>query len=270
LNDNKIEVSIVLPCFNSERTLKTTLESIVKQTFLNFELIIIDDGSIDASLEIMKNIQALSTCSIKIISRENKGFLYSLDEGIKSSIGRYIARIDHDDVWNNNHLECIMKAFNDDKNLVLVGSNAILINENGEEIGRTQQQVSEKIIIKNMLKDSPFIHSSVVFSRKVYDLTPGYLIGTDEGSRHIADYNLWFELSKQGKCKNIIDYTVLYRVLEDSMSRQMDKCINYRARLSVMKDVYKHYKKFHFYYYFQTLKVGLRVFQYCHARKLFK
>lgn len=263
-------ISIVLPCYNAERTLKSTLDSIANQLYKDFELIFIDDGSQDASLKIAKEFLSKSSINMKIITRENKGFLKSLDEGIKNSNGDYIARIDADDMWEQDHLELIMREFENNMSLVLVGSNAKYINENMEDIGMSDQANSNNAVMKYMLQDSPFIHSSVVFKKEAYKKTSGYLIGEDDGSKHIADYNLWFELSKYGQCINISNQTVLYRILENSMSRQMDRCINYSARLSVMQKVYRFHKKFYFYFFLQNIKVKLRIFQHCFFRSFIK
>ncbi len=265
-----IKISIVLPCYNAENTILDTLNSIVQQIYKNFELIIINDGSTDKSLEIIKDFVLKNNIANKIISRKNKGFLYSLHEGIMNAKGKYIARIDADDLWKPNHLNLIKKEFDQNVNLVLVGSNAIYIDENMKELRKSHQPETKEDIIKHMMNDSAFIHSSVVFKKEAYMKTPGYLIGKDEASKHIADYNLWFELSKIGDCKNIKIHTVLYRVLENSMSRQLDKCINYQSRLKIMKKVYKYYEKYHINYIINRIKIQLRIIQNCFLRKMQK
>lgn len=268
---NKISlISIVLPCYNSETTLKSTFNSINSQFYKNFELIFIDDGSQDSSLIVAKEFSRSSNIDMKIITRKNKGFLKSLNEGIESSSGSHIARIDSDDLWKPDHLELIMQEFRKNDALVLVGSNAKLVNEKMVNIGISNQARSNEEVLKYMLKDNPFIHSSVVFKKDTYKMTSGYLIGNDEGSKHTADYNLWFELSKYGQCINISNNTVIYRILENSMSRQMDRCINYSARLSVMKKVYRFHKKHHFFYFFYNMKVKIRIYQHCYLRGFIK
>ena len=260
-------VSIVLPCYNAQDTIYDTLLSISNQKFQDFEVIFVNDGSVDDSLTIAE--QFLSSLDIKIISRENKGFLISLEEGISLSRGTYIARIDADDIWKSNHLELILNKFFENSKLVLIGSNAIYINEKNEQIGLTHLNITHTSITKALLKDNPFIHSSVVFKKSAYKQTQGYLIGKDEKSKHISDYNLWFELSKTGECANIQKHTVLYRILDSSMSRQIDKCINYRARLSIMKKVYAHYNEYHLFYFFELFKIKYRLYQYCYIKRLF-
>jgi len=259
-------VSIILPCYNAQSTIQDTLNSILNQTYQNFELICINDGSKDNTLDILNNYYKNSQITMKIISRENKGFLKSLDEGIRISSGEFIARIDSDDIWKPDHLEKIIDEFNTNNKLVLCGSNAEYIDINNNIIGVSNQPTN---IIKYLMKDSPYIHSSVVFKSSIYIKTSGYLIGDDEGSKHIADYNLWLELSKFGECINLRDQTLKYRILDNSMSRTINRCVNYKSRLLVMKKTYKFYKKFHFFYFFNYIKVSIRIMQNCFLNKVF-
>ncbi|ADR19055.1 glycosyltransferase family 2 protein [Calditerrivibrio nitroreducens] len=257
------KVSIILPCYNCASTLPFTLESIKTQTYKNFELVIINDGSTDDSIHIITNFIKSVSFSVKLITRDNKGFLYSLEEGIDASQGDFIARIDGDDFWFPNHLESHMKAFEEDESLVLVGSEAYIIDQNGNYIGEYAVPHSYFDIIKFMHNDNPFIHSSVIFKRSAYKKTKGYMIGNDEKSKHIADYYLWFELSKQGKCINLDIITLCYRYNQNSMSRTIKKYNNYLARLSVMKEVNNFYKKYPLYSLYCQIKVLLRLIQTC-------
>ena len=254
-------ISVILPSYNSENTIEVCLQSIVNQN-CNLELIFINDGSSDKSLDLFRSFKFSSKCSVKVISRENKGFLISLNEGIQLASGDYIARIDADDIWFENHLNLIMAEFDKDKSLVLVGSQAIKINDKSEIVGSYKVPCSQRDIVKHLHKDSAFIHSSVVFNKKAYQNTRGYIIGKDITSMHIADYHLWFELSKLGNIMNLSKETIYYRVSSQSMSRKINKLTNYRARFFVMKKVQNYYKKYFFYTFKQNIKVKLRILQY--------
>lgn len=265
MSDNLI--SIVLPCYNASETIKDTLESIWQQEYKNFELIIINDGSTDMSLELIKEFQENVDFTIRIISRENRGFLQSLVEGIEVSNGSFIARVDSDDIWLPYHLSTLMNEFNNDPTCVLIGSEAVKIDKEGNDLGIYKVPHEHKEIVKVMHKDNPFIHSSVMFRKKIYEKTNGYLIGNDELSKHIADYNLWFELSKYGRTKNVKQPTIHYRYLENSMSRKMDLCSNYRARLMMMKKVHQFYCKHYLYSYMYQSIVRLKLLVNCSKGK---
>lgn len=253
-------ISVILACYNGEDTLEKCLDSINRQN-ISFELVFIDDGSIDNTLSIFKKFKFKKDIYVNLITRQNKGFMHSLDEGIKNSKGSYIARIDADDIWCDNHLSLLMQEFEENRKLVLVGSSAHIINEKNEILGIYKTPEKNEEIIKFLHKDSAFIHSTVIFKREAYFNTIGYIIGDDKKALIVTDYNLWFELTKLGQCKNIPDRTVYYRVSSQSMSRTIDKYINYSARYMIMKKVNDYYKTYPVYSFFQRTKVKIRIVQ---------
>lgn len=262
MNDNdRVEVSIVLPCYNGEDTLMKCLESINNQCY-KIELVFVNDGSTDNSLKIFNKFKFDKNISIKLIDRENKGFLYSLNEAIGKSTGNFIARIDADDFWDENHIITILKKFNQNSDYVLIGSQCIIINDNDEVLGESNLPINHKKIVKWLHKDNPFIHSSVVFKKEVYLKTTGYYSSDSDFFKHIADYNLWFEFSKFGLCENINEKTVYYRFAENSMSRSINMVNNLKSRLYVMRNVNAYYKSYKTYYYYHKLKVSLKALIY--------
>ena len=102
--DNNILVSVILPVYNAQKYLEEAIESIINQTYTNFEFIIIDDGSGDNSLNIINKYQKQDS-RILVITRENKGLVYTLNEGINQAKGKYIARMDADDISLSNRFE---------------------------------------------------------------------------------------------------------------------------------------------------------------------
>ncbi len=256
--ENRYSVSVILPVYNTASTLYDCLKSINDQK-LKLELIFVNDGSTDGSLKVFKDFNFRDTISIKVINRVNKGFLTSLNEAVELSSGKYIARIDGDDIWANNHLKNIITEFKKNHDYVLIGSQCFFINNFKKIIGHSKLPMNHKNIIKYFHKDNPFIHSSVVFSREAYFKTGGYYRGSDPFYSHIADFNLWFELSKHGLCKNMKQKSVYYRVSEKSMSRTMDKIINLKSRLFVMSNVNNYYQSYIYYYMLQKFKVLMQI-----------
>lgn len=249
--------SVVLPAYNAEKTIIQTLNSVSAQSFKKFELIIINDGSLDDTkklvtgfLEQNKNIQA------KLISRENRGFLVSLREGIEDSTQSFIARIDADDLWEKNHLETLKSEFKKDDNLVLVGTNAKLIDKDGKIIGKTNQPTN---VIRALMNDNPFFHSSVAFKKDAYSQTTGYIKERNKSNDLIADYDLWIQLSRLGRCKISKKRTIRYRYLETSISRILSLEDNYTGRLKMIKKAFKVHKKYPIYFMFNFLKLKARL-----------
>ena len=114
-------ISVVMSVFNTEMYLNKSIESILKQSYKNFEFIIIDDGSTDSSLSIILNYMKKDKRMV-LISRENKGLPYSLNEGIDKSIGKYIARMDADDISLSTRLAEQIEFMEKNNEIGIVGT----------------------------------------------------------------------------------------------------------------------------------------------------
>jgi len=125
---NKIPFfSIVIPLYNKENYIEDTLKSVVNQNFKDFEIIIVDDGSVDASLQIVENFDKIP---LRILRQKNQGVSVARNHGIKNAEGRYIALLDADDIWFPNHLSEIKKAIHQFPNESIFCNNyEILISE---------------------------------------------------------------------------------------------------------------------------------------------
>ena len=240
--DQKL-VSIILPCYNCQYTIEETLDSVINQTYNNLELVILNDGSTDATERIIERyFEKNPIRNLKYIKHNNIGLAETLGIGVKNSKGDYIARIDNDDRWMNQHIEKLMDILENDRNIVLIGSNAQYINESGDTWEQEIYGDHEKVI-KYFMKDNPFIHSSVIFKRDAYNRTNKYDYNLPYKNQ-ICDYNLFLELSKVGKILILKEKTVIYKVNTNSMSRNIKIIDNYNARLFMIKKSYSLYKKY--------------------------
>jgi len=160
------DVSIIMAVFNGEEFIEDSIKSVLKQTFKNFEFIIVDDGSIDNSLKIIKSYQAIDS-RIKIITQKNNGLAKSLNVGIKNSKGKYIARIDADDLCYECRLEK-QYLFMENNHLVdLIGSSVDVINENGVITSQKIQITEFKKIYQNRFLLSPVLHITF-FGKRIF------------------------------------------------------------------------------------------------------
>lgn len=253
-------ISVVLACYNAENTIVETLESINGQTHREFECIIINDGSTDDTLNIIDSYIFREGIEKIVISRQNKGFIRSLVDGINKSSGDIIARIDADDIWEKDHLAKLSDILIKE-DLCLIGSNATIIDIDGKIIGETNVPLTECKIRKEFLNDNPYIHSSVIFRKSIYSKTSGYMLGEGDFYKHIADYNLWLEMSFYGHCGNMKEKTLRYRIQAASMSRNINKYVNYKARCYVMRKAYNHYHNHFFFFIYNLAKVSIRLLQ---------
>ncbi|TYS59867.1 glycosyltransferase [Sutcliffiella horikoshii] len=121
-------VSVIIPCFNSEKWIIETIDSVLNQTYSNIEIIVVDDGSTDNTKDVISNYSK----RIKYIYQQNKGPSVARNLGIKKSKGKYVAFLDSDDLWESNKLEKQVEFLENNQNIALVFSNVKVINEKGE------------------------------------------------------------------------------------------------------------------------------------------
>ena len=197
-------ITVLLPVFNGEKWLTSCIESILKQSYENFEFLIINDGSNDRSLEIIKNYSVLDQ-RIKYISQENKGLTASLNKGINIAKNDWIARIDADDISCPLRLEKqLTKALKED--LKLVGSKFSIINEEGKIIRNHQVPNNQRNLIKNLnYQKLIFPHSSAFFNKKAVNKIGNYRTFFKKSQ----DYDLWLRISEKYKI-GCIDYIGTY------------------------------------------------------------
>lgn len=118
--DKNILVSVIIPMYNSEKTIKKTIDSVLNQDYKNLEIIVIDDGSEDRSYEIVYTLSQLYT--IKLIKQENKGPSSARNLGIENSNGKFIAFLDSDDYWMNDKISKQLKVFFNNKKIGIVAT----------------------------------------------------------------------------------------------------------------------------------------------------
>ena len=208
------KISVIMPVYNGERYLRESIESVIGQTFKDFEFIIINDGSKDNSLKIIEEYR-LKDNRIKIIEQENSGVIQALNNGIKIAKGEYIARMDADDVSLPERLEKQI-FFLEKEKAVLCGSWAITINEEGKEIDKMNYPKSTWLKNKlYLLRGNPFIHPTVMFKKEEI-----VKIGLYKNHRHIEDYELWTRVVSKYKSINIPEYLLKYRIHNDQITKK--------------------------------------------------
>lgn len=167
---SQILVSVIMPVYNAEAFLGEAIESILKQTYQHFELIIVDDASTDRSADIIKSYKKRFSRKMKVIRMKhnlNRGGDACANEGIKIARGKYIARMDADDIAHPERLEKQVAYLKKHPNVFLVGSNAYVIDAAGTVLGEKNEPIHHKDIYKNYAIFHPLIHSSVMVRRVV-------------------------------------------------------------------------------------------------------
>lgn len=218
----KPKISVIMAIYNEEKFLKESMESILNQKFKDFEFIIINDCSTDKSLEIIKSY---SDKRINLINNQkNMGFLDSRNEALWIAKGKYIAILDGDDISLPKRLSLQYTYLEKNPHIFLVGSSAIYIDENGEELKRFRKYDDYELLAWRLPKSCGIINSSIMF-RNDGDLYDPFFKGA-------GDYELYLRLLSEGKhLTNLPDYLVKYRVHQGSMS------INSQAKQEFYRDL---------------------------------
>ena len=206
-------ISVILPVYNASQFIAETINSILEQTFTDFELIIINDGSTDTSELI---IQSFEDHRIIYVKQENRGVGFSIRKGCEMAKGKYIARIDADDICMPERFEIQVDYLRKNPDTVLVSSAVIYIDYAGNEMGRSFPHLSNWAILKRMKYSSTICHPAVMMRKKAYNLTSGY-----QNIQPFEDLFLWLSLSKYGKLHNLKMPLIKYRILENSVSHQL-------------------------------------------------
>ena len=188
------KVSVVMPVYSSEKYVGEAIESILVQTYKDFELIVIDDCSKDSSAKIIEKYT--NDSRVHFIKNEtNQGFLYGLNKGIELAKGEYIARLDDDDVCYPTRLEKQIEYLEKNRDVVLVGTHIDLL-QNGKYIAKEKAPINEKNEIKFSLPFGNYLiaHSSFMMRKEV--LTENNIIY--EKFVQTPDYNMLCNMSRVG------------------------------------------------------------------------
>jgi len=208
------KVSVIMPVFNSERYIREAIQSVLNQSFTDFELIIINDGSTDKSLEIIRSFK-----DDRIVLVNNEKQMYTImaarNRCLELSRGTYIAPLDSDDITHKDRLGLEVDFLEKNPAFGLVGSSVIVIDENGKKTGVEWKEKipSEKIPIR-LLFSNCFAQSSVMI-RKSAIPKEGYIGNVSE------DYPLWIRILKTWKAHKLPEFLLDYRVhSENSTSKK--------------------------------------------------
>lgn len=198
--------------YNGEKYLREAIDSILNQTFTDFEFIIIDDGSTDESAAI---INSYNDARIRLIRQENKGLAPALNVGLKAAKGKYIARMDADDISELARLQQQVSFMQEHPKYVLVGTNALEMTMEGRGLYMVNHPEDDESIRKELARTSPFHHGSVMFSRRPVDANCLY---PTEVTKHIEDILFFRRLSKYGLMTNLAAPLYRYRLVPTAIT----------------------------------------------------
>lgn len=185
-------ISVVIPTYNSEKTVLIAIKSVLMQNYQDWEIVIVDDGSKDDTFNViddfLKTLPHNISVKIKLLKQENQGPSAARNLGVNLSKGEYIAFLDSDDVWDKNKLEIQMKHMENDDSLYLC---ATAFGKKRIKNNLTKQYISfRKLLFNNFFSTPTVLVRSVVFEKFHFDVN----------QRNSEDYKLWLEIAYSYKC----------------------------------------------------------------------
>jgi len=238
-------VSVVLAVYNGAATVVQTLDSIVGQTFRDFELLVVDDGSEDATAEILQRYASLDA-RIVVTRTSNRGLAVALNTGVGIARGEYVARIDADDICHPERFARQVEYLDRTAKAVAVGSQVLVINGSGAPLPH-QPPVGSSYVMKDRCRDFAYFppapptlpHPTAMMRRAALDAAGRYRSYFTIGSE---DRDLWWRLMKHGEIHRIPERLVEYRVHASNLSSVRHRDIVAGALIADLSAVARHFE----------------------------
>ncbi|MCU0360588.1 MAG: glycosyltransferase [Bacteroidia bacterium] len=227
-------VSIIVPCYNYGQFLTECLNSVLNQSYKQWECVVVDNGSTDNTAEVVGQFSKKDT-RFSYLRTEQKGVSFARNTGIRHSRGHYVLALDADDKLESAFLEKTLKAFEKQPELKLVYSNARLFGASSGEWHLPEYN------FKNLLIENS-IFCTALYKRSDYDLTKGY---NEEMREGFEDWDFWISLLKDGgEVYKVPEVLFNYRIRSQSRNHSIDKERQKKLRQQIFEnhnEVYKRY-----------------------------
>lgn len=210
------KVSVIMPFYNCEKFLDESIQSIINQTFRDFELIIINDASTDSSDKIVQKY-LYDKRIVYIKNNKNKQIVFNLNYGLNIAKSDIVARMDGDDISDIKRLELQYNYLLENQDIAVVGSFVKIIDENGNETGERKKFTDPATIKREFLIQSSLVHPSVMYRKNIVQKVGSYrqeFVLTE-------DLDLWYRIVYSGyKITNIPEFLLKYREHSNSTSKK--------------------------------------------------
>jgi len=223
-------VSVIIPAYNAQQFIAEALDSVFSQTYKNFEVIVINDGSTDGTQKLLERYKNKFGEQLIIINQSNQGQVIAKNNGLKVAKGEFIAFLDSDDKWAPEKLQLQLDLMSKSSNIGLCYTEAILINEKGAKIGYRQVndlykgKCFERLIMRNNITAS-----SVMIRKECIDKVGFY----DEKLKTCENWDLWLRISRFYELSFIKKPLAYYRIHKGHMSNQINRMR--KGRIYVIK-----------------------------------
>lgn len=215
-----VTVSIIIPCYNASATVRETLDSVMSQTFRDFEIIAVDDGSNDDTGAILATYASHIGGRFHLLRQQHSGPYVSRNAAIANACGRYIAFLDSDDIWRNTKLEQQIRFMEERPWLGLSYTEAIKIDSHGQPIQPILASPAYRgYCFRELLVCNRIVTSSVIVRRAVFDRTGTF----DEEFFARGDWEMWTRIAAEFELDYVPESLTLHRTHSTNMSQDIDK-----------------------------------------------
>ncbi|NLJ08024.1 MAG: glycosyltransferase [Sphingobacteriales bacterium] len=218
---NPKRVSVIIPCYNAEKYLEEALQSVFHQYSKPLEIILIDDGSSDRSLDIAKKY----TTKVRLLRQEHKGAAAARNLGIRHAAGDYLAFLDADDIWEKHHLFSLLKAFGDDLSLEMAFGQV-------EQFVSPELPDSSKLVIDDSLRVVAGGHPGAMLVKKEVFLKVGYL----NEQLEVGEFVDWFARANHLNIKQAVIPEIIYRRRIHTTNQGILKREQYKDYAKILKE----------------------------------
>lgn len=256
-NNKKPFISVIMGVYNDVVYLEKAINSILFQSFSNFEFIICNDSSTDKRVEvILENYKKTDDRIIIINNDKNMGLAASLNKCISISKSKYIVRMDSDDISLPNRLECLYNFMENEHSIAVCGSQAYYIDSNGERYKKTSYPTNYFIDFDKAVLQTAIMHPTVIIRKEWLNKVDNYTVNAN--TLRAEDYDLWCKITQAGGRITVLDnYLFEYREDLDGYNKR-----KYKYRIQEAKIKFYWLKKsklsvFKYVYCIKPLLVGL-------------
>lgn len=225
-------VSVIMSVYNCRAYLADAIDSVCRQTFTDFEFIVIDDGSTDGSAEIMDRAATLDA-RLRVIRRPNTGLVGALNEGLAAARGEFVARMDADDLCAPERFSAQLRFLQENPGCVAVGAAVDLIDPVGRRLKTMRPPLAHGDIMKELLlgNGAALVHAAGIFRASALAAVSGY---NPAFAGYGEDWDLFLRLSRQGTLANLGDVLYRYRMHPHScnLTLHADQVRNYLAAIN--------------------------------------
>lgn len=226
------DITVLMPVYNDERFVKSSIESILNQTFHNFEFLIINDASTDGTLNILKRYEKQDSRIIIETNENNLRVPRTLNKGLNLARGRFIARIDSDDISKKERLEKQFLFLENNREFGLVGSYTEVIDEEDNTIDFFHEYSEPEFIFYTLSFWNCLVTSSVMFEKKLAVDSGGF----DPAFDRTEDYEMWYKISRLKKIYIIPEYLTKYRKNKSGITaRHSEEQLRNAEKIPIMK-----------------------------------